>query len=81
MVELFQPATGEIDYGTDRDWFATELEAGGVCRFKKKSRVSGHGILVLPHLHVISDADGNVIDCTEGPCDSRFNSAVTFTPS
>ena len=54
-------ATGEIDHGGDRDWFAVELEAGKIYEFGLKGSPTGKGTLSDPHLRGIHDADGDLI--------------------
>ena len=56
-------ATGEFDYGGDRDWFAMTLEADKVYRFYLRGNF--YGIQALNHPDVsVYDADGNLIDNT-----------------
>ena len=54
-------ATGEIDHGGDRDWFAVELEAGKIYEFDLKGSRTGAGTLSDPHLRGIYDDDGHRI--------------------
>ena len=53
--------TGEIELGSDRDWFAVTLQAGKTYQIDLEGSRSGSGTLVDPYLRGIYDADGNLI--------------------
>ena len=70
-------ATGEIDFQGDRDWFAVELEAGGVYKVELYGEAAGLGTIRWPRLHGIYDSDGDRIDGTKDDNGQR-TSRVTF---
>ena len=74
------PATGEIDYGGDRDWFAVELQTGRTYRFDLEGSATDAGTLSDPYLWGIHDSQGRLID---GTADNNHgedeNARVTFT--
>ena len=73
-------ATGEIDYGGDRDWFAVELEAGHTYRFDLEGASTGAGTLSDPYLRGIHDASGNLIGGTaDNNRGQGRNARKTFT--
>ena len=73
-------ATGEIDYATDRDWFAVTLEAGKTYWIDLKGSSTGDGTLSNPYLRGVHDADGNLIAGTTNDNGGvGDNSRVTFT--
>ena len=73
-------ATGEIEFGGDRDWFAVELEAGKTYRFDLEGSPTDAGTLSDPYLRGIHDADGNLIaGTTNNNGGTGNNSRVTFT--
>ena len=75
------PATGNIDYPGDRDWFAVDLEAGKTYRFDLEGWSTGGGTLDDPYLRGIYDANGDRIDgTTNDDGGSGRNSRVYFTP-
>ena len=57
-VEVGGSATGELQYESDRDWFAVELEAGKTYQIDIGGAISGGGTLWQGHLHGVYDADG-----------------------
>ena len=59
VVEVGGSATGEIDYGGDRDWFAVTLEAGKSYRIDLEGQRNGAGTLWDPYLRGVYDADGD----------------------
>ena len=71
-------ATGEIEYGSDHDWFAVMLEAGKTYRFGIEGSPSANGYdsLLTPYLSGLHDADGDLID---GTADSDVDGRVDFT--
>ena len=73
-------ATGEIERGGDRDWFAVTLEAGKTYRFDLEGSSTDEGTLSDPYLRGIHDADGNWITGTwNDDGGAGYNSRVTFT--
>ena len=73
-------ATGEIDFGRDRDWFAVILEAGKTYRFDLEGSRTDAGTLSDPFLYGIHDADGDRIAGTVDDDDGTgLNSRVGFT--
>ena len=80
MVEVGGSATGEIDYGDDRDWFAVTLEAGRLYRIDLNGSQTGAGTLRDPYLRGIHDADGNLIPgTTDDNSGAGLNSRLEFT--
>ena len=87
-VAVGDSTVGEIDYQDDRDWFAVELEAGGVYRIDIKGSWSDQqGTLHDPYLSLqdprlygIYDANGNLIPDTQDE-DGGYvqDSLLTFT--
>ena len=81
-VEVGASATGNIETGTDRDWFKVVLEAGKFYRIDLEGEVGG-GTLEDPYLRNIRDSSGTEISGTEnddihgGNSDSR----VVFRPT
>ena len=73
-------ATGEIEPGCDRDWFAVELEVGRTYRIDLEGSRTGAGTLRDPHLYGLHDADGNLLaGTTNNDSGAGCNSRVTFT--
>ena len=73
-------ATGEIEYGGDRDWFAVTLDAGKTYRFDLEGSPTDEGTLSDPYLRGIHDADGDLIaDTTDDDGGAGRNSRVGFT--
>ena len=73
-------ATGEIEFGGDRDWFAVTLEAGKTYRFDLEGSGTDAGSLSNPYLRGIHDADGDLIaGTTNNNGGARYNSRVGFT--
>ena len=72
-------ATGKIERGEDRDWFAVELEAGRTYLIDLEGSPTGAGTLWDPYLRGIHDADGDLIP---GTTDNHYgagrNSRLTF---
>ena len=58
-VEVGGSATGEVEYESDRDWFAVELEAGKAYQIDVSGAISGGGSLSAGRLHGVYNADGN----------------------
>ena len=79
-VEVDGSATGEIEFGGDRDWFAVTLEAGKVYRVDLDGSWTGHGNLWDPYLRGVHDANGVLIPGTTNDNDGEgTNSRVYFT--
>ena len=73
-------ATGEIETGGDRDWFAVTLEVGRTYRIDLKGSWTGAGTLDNPYLRGIHDADGVLLaDTTDNNSGAILNSRVLFT--
>ena len=73
-------ATGEIQYGGDRDWFSVSLEAGTTYQVDLMGAPTGNGTLKDPYLHGIHDARGNEIRNTSNNDGGwRENSRVILT--
>ena len=72
-------ATGEIEYLTDKDWFALTLQAGTTYRIDLEGSRTGDGTLRDPYLGGVHDSDGVLIDGTTHSGGSGRNSRVTFT--
>ena len=73
-------ATGEIDYGGDRDWFAVELDVGKTYRIELKGSRTGDGTLTDPFLRGIHDENGVRIARTgNNNGGTGRNSRVEFT--
>ena len=79
-VTVGSPATGEIEFAGDRDWFAVTLEAGKTYRIDLEGSPTEGGTLSDPYLHGIYDADGDRIDGTSDNNDGTGrNSRAFFT--
>ena len=75
------PATGEIAFEGDRDWFAVVLEAGKTYEIDLKGAVTGNGTLRNPELYGIHDANGaEIADTADTDGGEHGNSLVTFSP-
>ncbi len=73
-------ATGDVEAGGDRDWFAVELVAGTTYVIRLEGRSTKQGTLVDPSLYGIYDAEGNRIeDTTNDDADRTRNSKVVYT--
>jgi len=77
-------ATGNIETGGDRDWFAVTLQAGRTYEFDLRywyTFSTGDG-LEDPYLYGIHDADGTLIAGTSDDDGGwlGYNSQVSFTP-
>ena len=74
-------ATGEIEVGGDRDWFAVTLEAGTRYEIDLEGSFTRAGTLRDPFLRGVHDANGNLIagtvDDDEG---TGLNSRLFFEP-
>ena len=75
-------ASGNIETGGDRDWFAVELVAGRTYTIDLRGRPTEDGTLSDPYLRGIHDAQGNLIPGTmNDDWGGTYNSRVTFTAS
>ena len=73
-------ATGDIETGNDRDWFAVELVAGRTYVFDLEGSPTGAGTLHDTYLRGIHDANGNWLSgTTNDDGGSGTNSRLTFT--
>ena len=74
--------TGEIDYASDRDWFAVTLQAGKSYRIDLEGSPTGAGTLDDPYLFGVHDSAGNLIGGTTDDDSGVFrNSRVDFEPT
>ncbi len=74
-------ATGDIEHGNDRDWFAVTLEAGTTYRIDLEGSRTGAGTLHDPYLYGVHDAQGNLIPgTTDDDGGQGWNSRLEFTP-
>ena len=81
-VEVGGSATGELQYETDRDWFAVELTAGETYKIELLGARGEGGTLRDPYIRGIHDADGRLIDDTTDYSSGPYsNSEVLFTPN
>ena len=79
-VEVDGSATGEIETGGDRDWFAVTLEAGRTYRIDLEGSWTGAGTLYNPYLYGVHDANGDLIPgTTDANSGEGANSRVMFT--
>ena len=79
-VEVGGLVMGEIETGSDRDWFAVTLEADKIYRIDLKGDDTGHGTLRDPYLRGLHDADGNLLPGTTADYGGAGrNSRVEFT--
>ena len=73
-------ATGEIETGGDRDWFAVELDAGSTYLIDLEGASTGAGTLYNPYLYGVHDAEGvRFAGTTDDNGGVGYNSRVTFT--
>ena len=80
VVAVGGSSTGEIEYEDDRDWFAVELEAGGIYRIDLEGSSTDAGSLSDPYLRGVYDADGDLIaGTTNNNGGAGRNSRVYFT--
>ena len=79
-VEVGGSATGEIEFFTDRDWFAVDLEAGATYRIDLEGQRTGAGTLNDPYLYGVHDANGVLIaGTTDDDSGTAVNSRLKFT--
>ena len=79
-VEVGGSAAGEIEYETDWDWFAVDLEAGQSYTIDLRGRSTNDGTLYSPYLRGIYDAEGNQIPgTTDFDGGAGYNSRLHFT--
>ena len=79
-VEVGGSATGEIETGGDRDWFAVELIANKTYRIDLKGSRTGDGTLTDPYLRGVYDENGVRIAGTgNNNGGTGRNSQVEFT--
>ena len=60
-VDVGGSATGNIETGTDRDWFKVVLEAGTRYQIDLEGEPTGRGTLANPKIRTIINAEGNSI--------------------
>ena len=74
-------ATGEVEVGGDRDWFAVQLDAGRTYRIDLEGSRTNAGTLLSPEIYGIRDANGNPIPgTTDIRGGYRAESQVQFEP-
>ena len=74
--------TGEIDYASDRDWFAVTLQADKSYRIDLEGSPTGAGTLADPYLRGVHDSVGNLIGGTTDDDSGVYrNSRVDFEPT
>ena len=79
LVEVDGSATGEIETGGDRDWFAVELDAGRTYLIDLEGSHTGAGTLRDPYLRGVYDVNGNLLaGTTNDDGGAGLNSRVTF---
>ena len=83
-VAVGASVTGEFEASGDRDWFAVDLEAGRSYRIDLHGSTTGGGTAWWPELRGLHDADGNLIEGTDGNLNSeiyssRSNRVLYFT--
>ena len=72
---------GDIDFDSDRDWFAVTLEAGKTYQIDLKGLSTGDGTLSDPYLRGVHDSDGTeVIGTSNYAGGTGNNSRAYFTP-
>ena len=75
-------ATGTVETGDDRDWFAIELEAGLTCIIDLQGREAGSGTLDDPYLFGVYNSQGELIAGTsDNNSGHGHGGQVTFTPT
>ena len=80
VVEVDGSATGEIETGGDRDWFAVTLDAGSTYQIDLEGSPTGDGALRDPYLFGVHDANGVIIPGTRNDDGGEGrNSRVKFT--
>ena len=81
-VEVGGSASGVIDYGGDRDWFAVTLEAGLTYRFDMEGAATVEGTLPDPYLRGIFDSNGDwVAGTADDDGGTGWNARSTYTPA
>ena len=68
-------ATGDIETGNDRDWFAVTLKAGKTYRIDLEPTPTWSSALSDPYLRGVYDADGNLISGTTNDDDGVAGTA------
>ena len=84
-VEVGASATGNIETGTDRDWFKVVLEEGKFYQIDLEGSTGGGGTLADPYLRNIRDSSGAEISETgNDDIDAtlrNYDSRVIFNPT
>ena len=72
-------ATGEIDFGGDRDWFSVTLEAGKHYQVDLEGTDTDQGTLRNPVIYGVYDASGDAVAGSDDDNDGRLlNARSTF---
>ena len=80
-IAVGSAATGVIENGGDRDWFAMELEAGTRYRINMLGLYGADGTLEDPKIYGFFDSDGNrVTNSALDDGDAARNNRKYFTP-
>ena len=81
-------ATGELEFGGDRDWFAVTLEANKTYRIDLEGTPTNAGTLRYTHLYGVYDAQGDLISGTSNAAGGAvaagyygWNSRLVFEPA
>ena len=81
-VTVGSPATGELEIGTDSDWWAVDLEMGKTYRIDLQGLASSLGTLENPEISGVYNSSGTYIFHTyDGDSGSGFESRLEFTPT
>ena len=81
-VKVGESATGVIETGGDRDWFAVTMEAHKIYQVDLKGWSTGQGTLRDPYLRGIHDSNGDLIGgTTDNNSGGGLNSYVFFYPT
>jgi hypothetical protein len=78
-ITVGTPVTGEVEVAHDHDWFAIELQAGGLYRIDLEGTRTGMGTLSDPYLRGIFDSTGTLLPGTQNDdAGEGYNSLVWF---
>ena len=80
-VDVGGSVPGEIDYGSDRDWFAVTLEANKTYRIDLMSPYASSVEILDPYFYGIHDSTGTLVAGTRDDDGGKHHNArVYFTP-